>query len=51
MWWFLVNASKFAQKLFTSLYMGLIVVRINIINEMNIPECGSGREKCKITYI
>ena len=34
MWWSLVNASQFARKAFSCFYMGLIVVRINIRNEM-----------------
>ena len=34
MWWSHVKASQFARKAFSCLYMGLIVVRMNIRNEM-----------------
>ena len=41
MWWSHIKVSQFARKALSCLYMGLIVVRMNIRNEMewnkNIP--------------
>ena len=42
MWWSLVKASQFAREAFSCLYMGLIVVRINIRNE-KIMKCNTNQ--------